>query len=46
MQILSKSAENKESYGYLLISNKAVMGAAIVVSLWRHFLLIKYALTK
>ena len=39
MQILSKVVENKASYGYLSISNKAVMGAAIVVSL----LLIKYA---
>ena len=33
MQLLSKSVEHKESYGYLKISNKAVMGAAIVLSL-------------
>ena len=33
MQILSTSVENLESYGYLKILNKAVMGAAIVVSL-------------
>ena len=32
MQILSKSIKNKV-YGYLKISNKAVKGAAIVVSL-------------
>ena len=43
MQILSKPVENKESYEFLKISNKAVMGAATVVSLWRHLLLIKYA---
>ena len=33
MQILSKSVEDYESYGYLKISNKAVRGVAIVVSL-------------
>ena len=43
MQIVSKSVENLESYGFLKISNTAVMGAAIVVSLWRNLLLIKYA---
>ena len=32
MKILSKLVENKESYGYLKISNKAVMGATTVVS--------------
>ena len=42
MQILSKSVENLESYGYLKISNKPLMGAAIVVSVWRHLLLIDY----
>ena len=43
MQILSKSIENDESYGNLNISNKVFVGAANVMSLWRHFLLIKYA---
>ena len=33
MQILSQSVGNLESYGYLKIPNKAVMGSAIVVSL-------------
>ena len=43
MQILSKLVGSSESYGYLKISNNAVMDTAIVVSLWRHLLLIKYA---
>ena len=44
MQIFSKSIEMYyESYGNLKISNKVFVGAAIVVSLWRHFLLIQYA---